>query len=627
MCGIVAYLSRDPIRLSALAAMTNALRHRGPDDYGFTVFGETIRDADLDHLDLQPTALSTNVALGHRRLTILDTSPRGRQPMSYSGRYHLVYNGEIYNYVELRAQLRKEGYQFCSNSDTEVILAAYQRWGTDCLSTFNGMWALVLYDAQLHRLFVARDRFAVKPLVHYQDDRSLLFSSEAKALVGIPLVRTAPNLAYCREYLRVGALEHLRETGFTGVFRFPPASYIDCHIDDLWGPELPTKRFWSLTPTDSNPRFDGRTAQRYAEEYLHHLQDAVQLRLRADVKVGTALSGGLDSGSIVHLIDGLMKARGVADDDHQQTFSAVFRTVPEALHCDESAFIERAVAPLCARSNRTEIPVDQVPEEYVRMIYAMDTPPASSHMSGWFTYKLVARTDVKVMLDGQGADEQLAGYLRYLPNYLAHLRSDVLREFVAAAAIPGAGVYRTLGLVSNAARRLNMEAGLNLLLRARGTQLQTTLPLNEVLARDVYRGLTGLLHYSDRTSMHFSIECRVPFMDVRLVEFLARVPAPYKIHNGWTKYIARLAMQGRLDPAITWRRDKMGFPCPNDYRFQGPLRDWFCSEISRSELVRDICPTFRVHEALVRGMPMDRLMRYLNLALWHRVFFEGEAPA
>jgi asparagine synthase (glutamine-hydrolysing) len=600
VCGIAGIVGPGAVDAGALARMTAALAHRGPDG------------ADVWH--------DGDVAFGHRRLAIFDLSARGAQPMHYADRYVIVFNGSIYNHPELRAELQGRGYAFRSETDTEVILAAYDCWGPACLDRFNGMWAFVVHDRARRSLFMSRDRFGVKPLHWTHAAGSFLFASETKALLEHPRVSATPDADHCREYLAHGPREHLPGTAWAGVRRLGAGCFVEAAVDDVAAGRFAERRFWRLEPDTSTEPFDERRAERYAREYRSLLECAVTLRLRSDVKVGSALSGGLDSSAIVLLVNESLRARGAAAD-RQQTFSCVYRS-PGTTDCDESGHIDAMARLLGVASSRIEPDVARVPFEHRRMIYHLDTPPEGTLMSSWHTFLCVGRSDVTVTLDGQGADEQLAGYPRYLVPYLAHARRP-LAQSLRLASMPGCAALAGLGLAGAASRALGVPHAVPRLLAGAGKRLWTGDTLNEALAHDAGTGLANLLHYADRTSMAFSIESRTPYLDVRLASFLARLPAAYKIHDGWTKYLARRAMDGALPDSVAWRRDKLGWPIPEAFWIRGPLREWLCREIETSGFLRELGADTDARAMLGRRRtPVSAMIRLLNLATWHRVHVE-----
>lgn len=633
MCGIFGYFQTTPASVTVAQTMSDVLRHRGPEDEGFLLIGENGTITPAGGTDTAEAAWSSSTGfeprvqlgdvtqeslplhvLGHRRLAIQDLSPLAHQPMSYRGRYWIVYNGEIYNHIELREALQGLGHSFASHSDTEILLAAYEQWGVECLQRFNGMWSFVLYDVKLREVFIARDRFGVKPFHYAIAGGAFVFASEPKAILCYPTVSAKPNLPYLCEYVAKGPAEHLHETAFAGIYRLENASYIQCNIDDLIAGRFERKQFWTLTPNLSLERFDAAKARRLATEYRELLEDCVRLRLRADVKIGSALSGGLDSSSIVYLANKILSEKDKREQ--QETFSCVYKQ-PGTENCDEGVFIDLLAKFLHVRSNQIEPLEQNVPTEHAKVIVAMDTPPENTCMSSWHTFKKVAQTDVKVTLDGQGADEQIAGYLGYIHVHLAHLPlSELIDEARAFLRIPGSGKHIVSGVVFNLLRQVGMPGAADRLAR-RLSGHSLGAGLNERLHHDSMTSLGTLIHYADRTSMAHSIESRMPFLDYRLAEFLASVPACYKIHGGWTKYLARLAFDGLLPNEVIWRRDKMGWPIPERFWFSHGLRKWYQSSLSGSLLA----------ELVEKNVKLDRnpenapkSLKALNIAAWERAF-------
>ncbi|WP_298832108.1 asparagine synthase (glutamine-hydrolyzing) [uncultured Piscinibacter sp.] len=638
MCGIVvSFTPGAPTHADTLAAMTARLRHRGPDDEGhLLVDGAVVRPlagADTPAAVLEaPTpwqpqgrlgeggACEARLWLGHRRLAIVDLSPLGHQPMRRGEQLWAVYNGEVYNHVELRAELESLGHRFVSHSDTEVLLAAYQQWGEAALARFNGMWALVLFDAARRTLFVARDRFGVKPLYVWRgDDGALLLASEIKALLAHPRVRPAADLEACAEFLHSGPQAWREGTEFAGITRFPAGHWAELALD---APQrFEPRPFWhwpeAAAGAEREP-FDAGRATQLQERYAELLADAVRLRMRADVRLGTALSGGLDSSSIAALVNAELRARGALE--RQEVFSSVYADPALRAH-DESAFIARVAERLDVRSNRIEPRAADLPAAHERMVWALDTPPANTLMASWHTFRLVAERGVVVTLDGQGADEQLAGYARYLRNRLVH------QPFVAAlaearatlAGMQGFAPHVAIGLGGQLLRRAAGQGALAALVRRLGMGSDPSLTLAQALRGDFLGNLRNLLLYADKTAMAWSVESRMPFMDVRLVEFLCSVPPAYKLHAGWTKWLARAAMAGTLPDEIVWRRDKLGWPIPEQEWFGGPLAGWLARQLDGSAFVREAAAAAGLALA---NAPLATRLRALNLAAWHRLFFE-----
>lgn len=611
--------------------MSKFLKHRGPDDEGFLVIAdiptpysgpdtpELVKKHENQNLQFKSMAINSDgcasKVLGHRRLAIQDLSANGHQPMSYMDRYWIVYNGEIYNYVELRDELISMGYSFVSKTDTEIILAAYDKWGVDCLNKFNGMWAFVLVDCDSNRVFLARDRFGVKPLYYHQAPGAFVFASEPKAILESGLVGRQPNLAYLDAYLQMGPDESSEFTAFEHILRINPSHYIFCGVDDLKSGNFIQQQYWRLSPNLSREAFVPTKAKQLADQYFNLLEDAVRVRLRADVSVGSALSGGLDSSSIVYLVNKIHAEQGLIDK--QQTFSCVY-TKPAEKHCDESVYIDHLATKLNVKSYKIEPKWEDVPREHDQVTWAMDTPFANSSMSGWHTYKLIRQNHIKVTLEGQGADEQMAGYLGYIYVYLANLELfDLLREAGSFIRVPGSFKHVLAGVVFNLLIKVGCYRFANAIYQ-RITRSKQDLDrnLNERLVQDSMTGLVNLLHYGDRVSMAHSIESRMPFLDYRLAEFLASVPACYKMHDGWTKYIARLAFDGLLPDEICWRKDKMGWPVPEKIWMGGPLKAWFRKSLQGSKLVERAL----AGREEIEPDNLPKSFYYLNLAAWEKKF-------
>lgn len=635
MCGIVICVTPAGHPAGAALRMNHALAHRGPDGDGYLlVAGERVlnlRGPDTPSADPSEFArpldgdirefadLPAQLVLGHRRLSIVDLSAAGHQPMSREGlRGELlwaVFNGEIYNHLELRRELEALGHRFRSHSDTEVLLAAYAQWGEAALERFNGMWACVVFDTSRRELFIARDRFGVKPLYVWEGaNGALLMASEIKALLAHPLVQTRPSEAACVRFLETGPQAGGAETLFSGIRRFPAGHWWRRSLDGRDGRQPQAFWRWPDLPDPAQP-FAPAEADRLAHRYLELLDEAVGLRLRADVPVGTALSGGLDSSSVAALVNRRLRIAGA--DDLQQVFSSVYRD-PAYAAADESAHIAIAAAQLGVRSHTIEARWQDLPAEHERMIWALDEPPANTLMSSWHTYRLVAASNVTVTLDGQGADEQLAGYARYVQNHLLHAGwGDSLREArLYGQAMSGFGRQLTGALGLKVIRALGGAGGARGVVRALRMGSQPLRSVDQALRSDFDDGLANLIFYADKTSMAWSVESRMPFMDYRLVEFLATVPPAFKLHAGWTKWLARHATAGLLPDDIVWRRDKLGWPIPEAQWFGGPLAGWLQQRLAGNSFAADMAARAHPRPSLAARL------RQLNLGVWHRLYFE-----
>lgn len=596
MCGVVGIISRNDIEEDNLRMMNDTMLHRGPDGSG--VF------------------IDEGLGFGHRRLAIVDLSDAGKQPMHYLDRYTITFNGEIYNHPELRAELELAGYEFLSDTDTEVIMAAYDYWGEACFNRFNGMWAFCIYDSQEDRLILSRDRFGIKPLYYWSNENSFVFASEIKAILAYEnFGEVIPNLESLTSYLCRGPQEYHSETAFSGVKRFPFSSYSIVTKAELLGGDLNAKSYWDLTPNNAKVSYSKVSLSEYSDDYRLLLKDAVKLRLRADVKVGSALSGGIDSSSIVSMINEALAEEGKFDK--QETFSSVYKA-DGTKECDESQYIDLLAKHLNVKSNQIEPNAADIPDAHAKMIYHMELPPSGTCMSGWHTFKLVSQSNVVVTLDGQGADEQLAGYDGYVTNYVAN--TGFLSALFESVKVKRTTLRRRAmkGVIFKILRALvGQAAAIKLLKVDKDFLVKQTMPLNEKLKQDLFENLVTLLHYSDRVSMAHSIESRMPFLDYRLVEFLASIPAPYKYRHGWSKYLSRISMTEKLPADILWRKDKMGWPIPEEHWFNGQHKVWLHNKIENSKFLQSYFPSE------IEGCKEAKLshkLKLLNIAVWSETF-------
>ena len=473
MCGVSGFFSITPETANVVGQMTDLIRHRGPDDEGFVLFQslsampricggqDTPSDAyqagtayapkeKLNTLSDYPVAL----ALGHRRLSIVDLSPMGHQPMSSAdGRYWIVYNGEVYNHVELRAELEACGYQFVSHSDTEVIIAAYREWGKEAVTRFNGMFGFLIYDREQCSLFVARDRFGVKPLYYQVTESGIAFASEIKQFTVLPHWQAQMNGQRVYDFLNWGITDHTDETLFAGVFQLRGGQALELDLQAITdgrqhyvaGGKLPVFSWYQLKPQP----FVG-TMSDASEQFRDKLVDAVRLRLRADVPVGSCLSGGLDSSSIVCIANQLLREQ----DAHslQKTFSAC----ADVAKFDERKWIDIVVNATDVDAHYVYPALSGLFDEAPAITWHQDEPFGSTSIyAQWSVFRLAAEQKVKVMLDGQGADEQLAGYHGFFGPHLATLFKSLrwttllqeasdMRRLVARAkeTAPGRGAFQ-----------------------------------------------------------------------------------------------------------------------------------------------------------------------------------------
>jgi asparagine synthase (glutamine-hydrolysing) len=567
VCGIAGIVGvRDELNL--VGQMLLQQKHRGPDGSG--IWSDSISD-------------SRNICLGHRRLSILDLSDAGAQPMmDISGRFVITYNGEIYNYLEIRAELLRLGAVFRSSSDTEVLLEAYKQWGAECLDHFNGMFAFALYDTHAHTLFCARDRYGEKPFLYSFGKDFFAFASEYKALLQHPdipldidewrLLRAAHNAG--------AGLDADRQTVFNAVQQLLPGEAMEVDVRTL---KSRIWRYWRVQPGALREEVDEREV---FAEFRELLTDSVKLRLRSDVPVGSCLSGGLDSSAIVCIV------RQILGDAPYNTFTGRF----PGTAADEWLYARQVIEATDVRSHVVEPTVDGFMADLPEFLWHNELPVgSSSQFAQWCVFRLAKEQGVTVLLDGQGADEVLGGYEQYFAYYAQALRElgednrlarerPLFRERYPLALVPptramrdrlpfrlrhwlsnqfGLGTNLLYGLRPHVARQLSKA---NALPRLDGFN-----PLANALVQDSFgRFLTTLLRYGDRNSMAHSREVRLPFCDHRIAEFVLRQPPHLLMGEVQTKRLLRESMRGILPEGIRTRWNKQGFRPPQDLWFKSP---------------------------------------------------------
>jgi asparagine synthase (glutamine-hydrolysing) len=569
MCGLAGIISADTSFVSAerLKQMTHALAHRGPDGEG------------------QWVNPSGHVGLGHRRLSVIDLSEAGYQPMNYAGRYHIIHNGEVYNYIELREELEKKGYSFQSQTDTEVMAAAYAAYGEDCLDHFDGMFAFAIWDEQQQKLFAARDRFGEKPLFYFFDKTKFLFASEMKALWAAGIQRT-PNLKMLFNFLTIGYSgnpNRPEETFFENIYKLPPACFL---IYSMQNHELMIEKYWDIDVAEEGKISD----EEATEQFSSLLRRSVKRRWRSDVPAGTSLSGGLDSSSIVAMSHSLQKS-----GSSYKCFTSSFPCFEK----DETALAAGVAETYGLCHFSVPVYADDLIEEWEKLCHHQEEPFGSSGILAQYKlYRLAAKYDVVVLLDGQGADETLAGYHKYYKWYWQELfrKRKLLRSGELKAAkqlgIPEKfGIRNVLAALfpEFAAVMLERQYLLHALqhpdltrefVKHQSKEAYYSAPAISSLNSQLYfhtcvHGLEELLRYADRNSMAHGREVRLPFLNHELVEFVFSLPPHFKIRNGWTKWILRNAMKNILPPEIAWRRDKVGFEPPQkQWMQQKPIQQF-----------------------------------------------------
>ena len=583
MCGIAGIIlppgqvERQQQAASDIRSMTNSLAHRGPDGEGFW------------------THPQHQVFLGHRRLAIIDLSPAGAQPMHALNRYSIVYNGEIYNYIELRDELKSAGIHFHTQSDTEVLLAAFAHWGLQCLDKLDGMFAFAIWDEQTQTLTLARDRFGQKPLYYCRDtDHRFMFASEMKAFwqIGFPKKPEAQAMLY---FLATGKAQSLlspENSFYENIFQVPAAHVLQYQPHKN---ELTISRYWDL---DRQAVFNGDAAQAIAQ-FSEAFQQSVDKSLRADVACGSSLSGGIDSGSIAYAI-----SRRLGSNYH--CFSAIF----PGFEKDESVLISELAAYLGICSHTIQPNEETLAGDLAQMLYHQEEPVGSASVFAQYqVFKLAKEKGIKVLLDGQGADELLGGYDTSVGWFLQSLwRSGQWKNFQhEKRAFRRYGWSQPYGF-RNQVAALFPAAAQSTLERRERQRIQhlpyvsedrkaafpseliekpLVLHLNDLLYDELTRSrLPELLRYADRNSMAFGREVRLPFLNNSIATLAFSLPPTLKLKEGFRKWVLRASMDQKLPAAIVWQRGKTGFEPPQSQWMQSPaMRDRLRE--ARKKLVAD----------------------------------------
>ena len=620
MCGIAGILFQAgtcPESASRVRGMIARQRHRGPD-------GESFFEAE-------------GVALGHCRLAILDLSDAGRQPMSDpSGRYTLVFNGEIYNYVELGAELRALGHEFKGHSDTEVLLAAYRQWGRGCLERLRGMFAFVVWDRVENRAFGARDRLGIKPFHYWREgNRILAFASELKALLPwVPSPRIRPTLA--RQYLAYNLLEHEpTETFFEGIDRLAPGHFFQ------WRPgeEFRPQRYWAPVAHEVPLARAGEEGP-WLEGFRSQFQQAVDLHLRSDVPVGTCLSGGLDSSALVCLVNGELRRRGAWREDWQHTFSACF----EEASLDERPYMNAVVQATGCRPHEVFPNGERLRKDLETWLWHQEEPVGGTGCYAQFCVARLAREHgIKVLLNGQGADEQLAGYRKFILVYLRELARGghwvrAAREAMAFFLSPE--ILRTTRFAEGRRYLFRSLAEVDVLFPGdAGVPRPAGMGIGGSLSRRLEGDLTRfslpvLLRYEDRNMMAFGIESRVPFVDHVFVEWMATLPSNLRLRDGWTKYVMREALADTLPPMVRHRKSKLGFSTPESQWLGGPLAEWLREHVGSPRHLDRFADPEGIRRLLAQYEGGSRAKPLLNLLFrlaifenWARLYLSADASA
>ncbi len=584
MCGIAGIISpdKDILNNAVLKNMADSLAHRGPDGEGFWI--------NKTH----------TAGFAHRRLSIIDLSQSASQPMHYLQQYSIVYNGEIYNYIELKRELKKSGYHFNTESDTEVILAAYDCYKERCLQYFDGMFAFAIWDEKEQCMFAARDRFGEKPFYYYSEKNVFAFASEMKALWAAGIGKSFENKMILN-FITLGYVQNpanKSQTFYRNIYSLPPAHFLKYYPqEDLYKIE----HYWDIDK-QAQIKISEDAAIKTFDTFLY---TSVNRRLRSHVPVGASLSGGLDSSSIIYYIKKQLNGESI----DLKTFSAVF----PGFEKDEQSYI-RQVTDQFHVENFTVTPNAQgLIDDFEKLCYHQEEPfPSSSIYAQYKVFELAKEKNIKVLLDGQGADETMAGYHKYVHWYLQEMvsrnkfsgaaKERVLLhknnidfhwniKNVMAAFLPS---HASIALEKKEYNKIihnnDVTSSLMDYLKGReweGIHKPVVTKLNDILYfNTVQNGLEELLRYSDRNAMAHGREVRLPFLYDEMVKFVFSLPSGFKIKNGFTKAFLRTLMDNKLPKNIVWRTDKVGYEPPQKKWMEDPLMKDFLYE-AKAKLVKE----------------------------------------
>ncbi|MFX0061317.1 MAG: asparagine synthase (glutamine-hydrolyzing) [Candidatus Hermodarchaeota archaeon] len=633
MCGILCVIKAqgkakniDDELLEKIKDALNLMEHRGPDASGIKEFGEGI---------------SRHAVFGHTRLSIIDLTDEANQPMmTEDGRYFIIFNGELYNYIELREELSALGVNFRTKSDTEVLLKSYRQWGIEVLNQLNGMFSFIIWDKKEEQILLVRDRFGIKPLYYTYIDDLLVLSSEMKPLIFLRDNEVSPNESIIWDFLSYGVQDRKDETFFNEIQRFPAAHY--GRIDTQGN--LSIVRYWDLAREVKKLQNDGQFKKRDVDDHIQETKrlflQSVQYRLRSDVPVGSCLSGGVDSSSIVSVIKEIVPKE---DKANYETFSIVF---DPSLPISERKFVDIVTKEKKIKNNRYTPTADDINQLFETFMTFQEEPVGGlSPFSQFCVMGLASHHNIKVLLDGQGADEILAGYFHLGPYYFYELFKKLswirLAKEMKIKRYPKAAISFLAQFLPNFLHRKIISIGKGMerqlkpsfVKKYRKKQKPTLLmrrhTLNQALMTSLEKNFQHLLRYEDRNSMAFSIESRVPFLDYRLVIYLLALPSEYIINKGTTKWIFKKAMEGLTPAAILDRQDKLGFAVPeemwiknNDLKLitdlKMDLHPFMLNYISEEKINKLI-----VNKKALSFKNLKFLFRLGCLNTWFRLFFNN----
>ncbi|MCF6330704.1 MAG: asparagine synthase (glutamine-hydrolyzing) [Sulfurimonas sp.] len=618
MCGIVGFISSEKINDDVFSKMLHSIDHRGPDDNGY------------NHIE----EFNKNIFLGHTRLSILDTSSHGHQPMiSEDENFVLIYNGEVYNYIEIKEELVLKGYIFDSTSDTEVVLKAFIEWGNNCFSKFNGMWALAIYDKNNKKMILSRDRVGKKPLYYYKDDEKFIFASEIKAILDYPNLNIKPNMKKIYRYLSTNYryIDIDTESYFENIYQIEKSSFVEIDLDI----NMKTKKYWELKEFNNYHKKENDVIDEFRELMI----DSVRLRLRSDVPVGCFLSGGMDSTSIMSIAYKVLKTPIMA-------FSGI--TGEEKGIYDESEYINEVIKDTNAKYKFIKPDPADIFDTVNEMLDYHDEPICTVT---WYSLYLIVKNmkdaNVPVVLNGHGGDELLAGYWDHYQYNFYDIKDNDRLEYeikhwhnnhnrnMNEISTNQKMIERVLNKEQKEIDRFTdysyvfnqdfqNENNLNIEL--------DSIKCDSLLTKRMYKELfyetvPASLRAEDRNTMAHSIESRSPFLDHRLIEFSYALDNKYKIRDGIGKWILRESMKDILPEKVRTRKDKAGFIAPADEWFRTVNKDQILDMLSSKEFedigifnIDAIKELYNEHLTSKENHQMF-LWQLINVFIWYKKFF------
>lgn len=640
MCGICGWANiSGKFNKDIFRNMTNVIRYRGPDDEGYTFVtnnsihhlrGEDTRASGLSDIKDFESESSVLLGLGHRRLSIIDLSEAGHQPFaSEDGKIILTFNGEIYNYIEIKEELKAKGVSFKTTCDTEVLLKSYLEWGEDCANHFNGMWAFAIWDSRKNVLFCSRDRLGAKPFYYYMDDSNFIFSSEMKQICENPIVPKVMNEDVLATWIMWRITDYSKDTLIKDIYSLPGGHNLTMEIypNKKLG-EVKIYQYWDL---NTHLKKDNKAI----DEALKAHDEAVRLRMRSDVPVGVLLSGGLDSSVLTAEICGNVKA----DRGEVYTVNTFTSCYEDYVQADEKEFAE-AVNSFCgAKPNYIYPDCDDTLPLYKEYVWHMEGEAVIDSLGGYLTLREVAKSGIKVLINGQGSDETMFGYERYYAWYLKDILESkgivsFLKEIRNAAANSRLSVAEVLkyyiyfnsrkaryGYCKKRMGQYVSEDVMRLFVNNKTLDYHLFHKTMADLQYDEVCGsqLSHILRRDDRSYMAFSLESRVPFIDYKYVEAAVRIPEKMKIQRGYTKYPLREHIKGRLPEAVIWRKNKMGWPSPRNRWMER-----FDKDEVREYLMNPKSERFfnmkKIRELYKMNPVADAIEQFINVELFMRVF-------